>query len=75
VKNAGFQATEAGSQVPMRYKYACGVLCALGLCGTAYGMEQRNHPVFVLGLLCVIAGYLWIRRYLKKGTGTGADRG
>jgi hypothetical protein len=31
----------------------------------AYGMAEKNDPVFVAGLVFVIAGYLLIRRKLK----------
>ena len=39
--------------------------CVLGISGVAYGMAEKNDPVFIVGLLFVIAGYLLIRRKLK----------
>ena len=52
-------------------KYVCAILCILGIVGIGYGMERPNHIVFILGLLCVIAGYLMIRRHLKKAARRG----
>ncbi len=40
-------------------------LCVIGLTGVAYGMIKRNHPIFLLGLAVLIAGYLLIRNNLK----------
>lgn len=40
-------------------------LCVIGIAGVAYGMIKENHPVFLLGLAAVIAGYLLIRKNLK----------
>ena len=39
--------------------------CVLGISGVAYGMAEKNDPVFILGLFFVVAGYLLIRRRLK----------
>ena len=41
------------------------VLCFLGVLAVGYGMVNKNHPVFVAGLVLVIAGYLMIRKKLK----------
>jgi 1,4-dihydroxy-2-naphthoate octaprenyltransferase len=41
------------------------LLCSLGILALGYGMAKENNPVFIVGLLCVIAGYLLIRRRLK----------
>jgi hypothetical protein len=41
------------------------VLCFLGVLAVGYGMVNRNHPVFVAGLVLVIAGYLMMRKKLK----------
>jgi hypothetical protein len=41
------------------------VLCFLGVLAVGYGMVNRNHPVFVAGLVLVIAGYLMVRKKLK----------
>jgi hypothetical protein len=41
------------------------LLCLLGILGVCYGMVNKNHPVFVAGLVLVVAGYLMIRRKLK----------
>lgn len=41
-------------------------VCVIGLAGIGYGMVKESNPVFLLGLACVIAGYLMIRRRLKQ---------
>lgn len=41
------------------------VVCLLGVAGVCYGMVNKDHPVFVIGLALVAAGYLMIRRRLK----------
>ena len=41
------------------------VLCFLGVLAVGYGIVDKNHPVFVAGLVLVIAGYLMIRKKLK----------
>ena len=40
-------------------------LCIVGVSAVAYGMTCSNNPVFIIGLVLVIAGYLLIRRKLK----------
>ncbi|MFC1580305.1 hypothetical protein ACFL4N_05270 [Thermodesulfobacteriota bacterium] len=41
-------------------------LCIIGIISLAYGMVMDSDGVFVLGIVCVIAGYLLIRRKLKE---------
>jgi hypothetical protein len=40
-------------------------LCILGIPSVVYGMMTENHPVFIVGLILVVAAYLLIRRRLK----------
>jgi hypothetical protein len=49
----------------MKEKAFIFVLCLLGVLGVCYGMANKNHPVFIAGLVLVVAGYLMIRRKLK----------
>jgi len=42
-----------------------GLLLVLSVLGVAYGMAEKNHPVFILGLLVGIVAYLLIRKRLK----------
>jgi hypothetical protein len=51
------------------------VLCAAGLLGVAYGMARENNPVFLVGLLFVVAGYLLIRRGLKASVAPMEEKG
>jgi hypothetical protein len=40
-------------------------LVVLGAAGVIYGMVRENNPVFVLGILIGVAGYLLVRRELR----------
>ena len=42
------------------------VLGAIGILGVSYGMLAKNNLIFIIGLLCVIGGYLLVRRKLKQ---------
>jgi|GEM_PF-2831273 len=42
-----------------------GILLVVGVLGVAYGVAEKNHPVFILGLLIGIVAYLLIRKQLK----------
>jgi len=42
------------------------VVCLFGILGVGYGMMNKNHTVFIAGLVFVIAGYLMIRKKLKE---------
>jgi hypothetical protein len=41
------------------------VLSFFGVLAVGYGMVNKNHPVFIAGLVFVVAGYLMIRKKLK----------
>ena len=49
----------------MKEKALILVVSLLGILGVGYGMMNKNHPVFIAGLVLVIAGYLMIRKKLK----------
>jgi hypothetical protein len=40
-------------------------VCLLGILGVCYGLVNKDHPVFIAGLVFVVAGYLMIRKKLK----------
>jgi hypothetical protein len=40
-------------------------VCLLGILGVCYGMVNKNHPIFIAGLVAVVGGYLMIRKKLK----------
>jgi len=42
-----------------------GILLVAGVLGVAYGVAEKNHAVFILGLLVGIVAYLLIRKELK----------
>ncbi|NQU14313.1 MAG: hypothetical protein HQ561_09185 [Desulfobacteraceae bacterium] len=45
------------------------LICVFGILAVGYGMVTENHPVFVVGILLVIGGYLLIRRRIKASAG------
>ena len=49
----------------MREKVVILSVCLFGVLGVGYGMANKNHPVFIVGLVAVVAGYLMIRKKLK----------
>ena len=42
------------------------VVCLFGILGVSYGMMNKDHLVFIAGLVFVVAGYLMIRKKLKE---------
>jgi hypothetical protein len=46
-------------------KSAILLICASGVFAVAYGMLKGNNIAFIIGLIFVIAGYLFIRKKLK----------
>ena len=49
----------------MKEKALILLVCLLGILGVCYGMVNKDHPIFIAGLVFVVAGYLMIRRKLK----------
>jgi hypothetical protein len=50
---------------PKKEKLIIVLICLAGIGAVGYGMAKENHPIFIVGILFVIAGYLFIRRKLK----------
>ena len=50
----------------LKSTYLSVFICAIGVVKVTYGIIKDNNLVFILGLLCVIAGYLLIRIKLKE---------
>ena len=44
------------------------IICTCGICALACGMANRNDTIFLVGLILVISGYLFIRKELKSST-------
>jgi hypothetical protein len=42
------------------------LLFIFGILGIAYGMWKERNLSFIVGLVCVIGGYLLVRRKLKQ---------
>jgi len=51
-------------------------ICAIGVSLVAYGMAFKNDPIFIAGIIVVIAAYLIIRKHLKESLkhGQGANK-
>jgi uncharacterized membrane protein YjjP (DUF1212 family) len=41
------------------------IICAIGILAVSYGMLAKNNLVFIIGIVCIIGGYLLVRRRLK----------
>ena len=41
------------------------LVCLFGILGVCYGILNKDHPVFIIGLVFVVVGYLMIRKKLK----------
>ncbi len=50
---------------PKNEKILIILICVFGILVVGYGMATENDPVFVVGILLVIGGYLLIRGKLK----------
>ena len=48
-------------------------LCLIGILSVGYGMIGDSDGVFIFGILCVIGGYLLIRRKLKESIREKSD--
>jgi hypothetical protein len=42
------------------------VVWIIGAIAVCYGMLRHNHPVFIVGIICIIAGYVMIRKILSN---------
>jgi len=51
---------------PLKEKIIIISLCIIGISSVAYGMIKKNNPVFIIGIIFIVAGYLLIRRKLKE---------
>ncbi len=40
------------------------ILWIIGTLAVCYGMLRHNNPVFIIGIICIIAGYLIFRKLL-----------
>lgn len=57
---------KSGGLSPRNEKVLTSVLCVIGIICVVYGMIEKDNPVFIIGIILVIAGYLLIRRRLKE---------
>jgi len=44
---------------------AISLLCIAGIFAIAYGMANKNNGLFIIGLVLVVSGYLFIRKKMK----------
>ena len=40
-------------------------VCVAGILFVSYGMVRNDNAIFIIGIMCVIGGYLLIRKNLK----------
>ena len=40
-------------------------LCLVGVLCVSYGMMNPNNVIFIIGIMCIIGGYILIRKNLK----------
>ena len=45
------------------------IICTCGICALAFGMANEDHTFFLIGLVLIISGYLYIRKKLRSSTG------
>ena len=45
---------------------AISLLCISGVFAVAYGMANKNDALFIIGLILIIVGYLFIRKKMKN---------
>jgi len=50
----------------MREKVLTAMICLIGVLAVFHGMTQKNNVSFIIGIGCVVAGYLLIRQKLKE---------
>jgi general stress protein CsbA len=55
-----------GPSITMKEKIVIILLCLIGLAAVSYGMITDNDVVFIIGIIFVIAGYVVIRKRIKK---------
>jgi hypothetical protein len=48
------------------------LLCVAGIAGVFYGMTRDIDWIFIVGILCIIGGYLMIRKRLKNSRDRGS---
>lgn len=51
------------------------ILCIVGPVAVSYGMIMDNDVIFIIGIIFVIAGYIMIRRRIKKSVQEKGGKG
>ena len=57
---------QTGTGNSLKRKVLILIICAVGIIAVSYGVAKDDNVVFVIGIALVIAGYLLIRRRIKK---------
>jgi LPXTG-motif cell wall-anchored protein len=57
---------QTGTGNSLKRKVHILIICAVGIIAVSYGVAKDDNVVFVIGIALVIAGYLLIRRRIKK---------
>jgi len=50
----------------MREKVVVVTVCLIGIAAVFYGIINENNLVFIVGIIFIIGGYLWIRKKMKE---------
>ena len=57
---------QTGTGNSLKRKVLILIICAVGIIAVSYGVAKDDNVVLVIGIALVIAGYLLIRRRIKK---------
>ena len=50
----------------MKEKIFVVTACLIGIAAVFYGIINENNLVFIVGIIFIIGGYLWIRKKMKE---------
>jgi hypothetical protein len=50
----------------MKEKILVVTACLIGIAAVFYGIINENNLVFIVGIIFIVGGYLWIRKKMKE---------
>jgi uncharacterized membrane protein YozB (DUF420 family) len=50
----------------MKEKVVVVTACLPGIAAVFYGIINENNLVFIVGIIFIVGGYLWIRKKMKE---------
>ena len=57
---------QKGTGYSFKHKALVFVICIIGIVAVTYGVAKDNNPVFLIGIVFIIGGYLLIRKRIKE---------